>query len=376
VVPHTVPDLLARLVEHDTRNPQGDEQPLIALLRDWLAELGPEAITVERVPRQGLPALKDSAWVLARWGRPRLLINVHIDTVPANAGYSRPPHEPVIRDGRLYGLGSADTKGAAAALLVALAQVEPRDLGILFSGDEERASACIRQFLASDARRDIERVVVCEPTRLNLGVRHRGVFAGTVTTRGRGGHSSRADEMDRPIVTLARIAVALDQVGRQHLDKGPAGMKGLHMNVAALEGGVAFNVVPTQGALTFCLRPPPGTDMSAVRGAVDDAVATAAKVDRANVEWKATLDNPPFATRDPAAFSALGGAPAVDLDYWTEAALFAQAGIDAVVFGPGDIAQAHGPDEYVALDQLEGARAAFTSLLGAQQVAYPVARSS
>ncbi len=77
------------------------------------------------------------------------------------------------------------------------------------------------------------------------------------------------------------------------------------------------------------------------------------------------IDNPPFATRDLAAFRSLLGdavdAP-IDLGFWTEAALLAERGIDAVVFGPGDIAQAHAPDEWLSLDQLEGARRAFVAL--------------
>src|SRR5512143_3372854 len=113
--------LLAELIAHDTRNPEGDERPLAARLRDELAKRAPDA--VELVENQGR-----HAYVLARWGTPRVVLNAHIDTVPANAGWTGAPHVAYVENGRLYGLGSADTKGAIAAILAALDLARPRDL--------------------------------------------------------------------------------------------------------------------------------------------------------------------------------------------------------------------------------------------------------
>ena len=80
--------------------------------------------------------------------------------------------------------------------------------------------------------------------------------------------------------------------------------------------------------------------------------------------FNAAAANPSFATRDPAAFAALlGGAAPIDVDFWTEAALLAERGIDAVVFGPGSIEQAHAADEYVEISDLELARQTFSALL-------------
>ena len=84
------------------------------------------------------------------------------------------------------------------------------------------------------------------------------------------------------------------------------------------------------------------------------------------IEWEVRKENPAFSTRDLAAFEPLLGARArqpVDLAFWTEAALLSEAGIDAVVFGPGDIAQAHAADEFVTMADLEAAQAAFEQVL-------------
>jgi acetylornithine deacetylase len=114
------------------------------------------------------------------------------------------------------------------------------------------------------------------------------------------------------------------------------------------------------------LRPAPGT-------VVGDLLAEAGRRARAAtaphaIEWRVRKENPAFATRDIAAFESLLGARArqpVDLAFWTEAALLSEAGIDAVVFGPGDIAQAHAADEFVPLADLETAQAIFEQVLAA-----------
>ncbi|HEY6477058.1 MAG TPA: M20/M25/M40 family metallo-hydrolase, partial [Polyangia bacterium] len=126
-------DRLAELVSFDTQNPEGEERPLVHRLAGELAALG--ARTVDEV------AVGDHAYVYACFGDepPRLAVNVHLDTVPANSGYTAPPHLLVQRGDRLHGLGAADTKGAIAAVLEVLAERRPsRPVGILFSGDEER----------------------------------------------------------------------------------------------------------------------------------------------------------------------------------------------------------------------------------------------
>ena len=106
---------LAELISFDTRNPDGDERPLVHRLGAELRALG--AASVEEVD------VGDHAYVYARFGAgdPRLVLNAHVDTVPANEGYTSPPHLLVRRGDRLHGLGTADIKGAIAAILEALA---------------------------------------------------------------------------------------------------------------------------------------------------------------------------------------------------------------------------------------------------------------
>ncbi|HZL20925.1 MAG TPA: M20/M25/M40 family metallo-hydrolase [Polyangia bacterium] len=355
-------DRLAELVSFDTQNPAGEERPLVHRLAVELAALGARAVDEVEVG--------DHAYVYARFGgdAPALVINAHIDTVPANSGYSSPPHLLVRRGDRLHGLGTSDIKGAIAGVLEALsAGPVKRPVGVLFSGDEERGGSCIRAFLDSPAARGIERAIVCEPTRCRVGIRHRGIGAATATLQGPGGHSSLVDQLLNPVAVLARAAVALDDMGAAHKGQGPAGFEGIHLNVAALDGGIAFNVVPTKATLSFSLRPAPGAGAAQLDGLLAEAerrVRAAAAPHP--IVWEVVTSSPPFETRDLAAFASfLGGVidGPVDLGFWTEAARFAERGIDAVVYGPGDVAQAHAADEFVAIAELETAHAVFAAVL-------------
>jgi len=359
-------ELLARLIQHRTTNPGGDEPGLCRALGAMLAERGAEDVAVELVPRPDGDGT--GAYVYARFGAapPRLLLNAHIDTVPINRGWTRDPFGGESEGGNLYGLGSADTKGAVAAALCALERERPDGMAFLFSGDEEHGASCMRAFLLSPRAAGIERALVSEPTSRRAVVRHRGVAAARVEVTCVGGHSSRADSMPRPMVALARLAVELDELARRWIDRGPPDMTGLCMNIAGFEGGVAFNVVPDRAAMTFSYRPPPGCDRIELDRDLTQAVARAALEEGPAVRITHIMDRGAFGTANAEAFRPLLGDQLMDaagtLDFWTEAAVLAEVGIDAVVIGPGDVAQAHAADEHVAIADLEWATEVYTEV--------------
>jgi len=231
-----------------------------------------------------------------------------------------------VTSDRVIGLGSADTKGAIAATLTALDSVKPHNVGVLFSGDEERSGTCIRHFLTTEWAKVIQQAIVCEPTGRSVGVKHRGCVAYVAEVQGKGGHSSGADFMPRPIVTMAKLAVSLDELAHRRLDLGPPDMKGLCLNVASIEGGVAFNVVPNQAALTFSIRPAPGFDAESFEAEVLDHARRTGQ----NVQLRAVLNLVPFGNRNPEPFrKLLGHLPEreITVPFWTEAAMFIYCGL-------------------------------------------------
>lgn len=359
----TAAEILSELVAFPTQQAgpdgiSGDERRICDHLAPMLrARAADEVIVGDAMRSDGKPG----AYIFARWGTPRRIINAHIDTVPANAGWSRDPWTPHIEGGRLYGLGSADTKGAIAATLVALERRKPRDVGVLFSGDEEAGSAVMHAFLASPHARAIQQAIVCEPTARTAGTSHRGVIAQYATLEGQGGHSSKADFMPKPMVQLAKLALALDEMGRMRLHDGPAGMTGTCMNISGFAGAVAFNVIPQRARVDWSLRPYPGFD----RAAWDrDVSERAAAVDK-DILIVSTIDHTPFAC-DVLADAVRPFVTRIgSLDFWTEAALYQEHGIDAIVVGPGDIGRAHAADEYVPLEDLDWAVELYSRLLTA-----------
>ncbi len=343
-------DLLARLVAVPTVNPGGDERRLGELCLAELRRHAPDD--------SGLESVGDHAFVWARYGEPTLGVNVHLDTVPVNAGWTRDPFTLREEGDRLYGLGTADTKGAIAAVLTALAEERPADTLILFSGDEELGGSCVRAFAPRIGK--LQRIIVCEPTSCRAGTRHRGIVTLEAHLRGEGGHSSRADIQPAPVAELARVAVAWHGWGVARRDDGPEGFRGMCFNVAKLDGGVAFNVIPDAAMLTVSFRPPPGADAPALVAELTELATRTVP----GVDIHIRLLNASFATRDLAGFRPLLGVAAdapVDLGFWTEAAIWSAAGVDAVVFGPGDIARAHAPDEWVPAGDVTAAAAAFAA---------------
>lgn len=350
--------ILRDLIAYRTENPGGNEMALCSHLGELLESHSPDFIDLAPVYREG----SFGGYVFARWGQPKLIINVHVDTVPANNGWTRDPFDALVTEDRVVGLGAADTKGAIAATLIALEQIgsPPTDFGVLFSGDEERGSTVVRAFLQSPNATGIERAIVCEPTSRRMGIRHRGVRAYVANVEGKGGHSSKADFMPKPIVTMSKLAVEIDELGKSYLDTGPDDMKGVCMNVAGLDGGVAFNVVPDHASLSWSLRPYPGFDQAAYDAAQQ---ACLERVDPA-ITMERMIGHAPFACKDPDWFAArLPGVEATPLDFWTEAAILSEHGIDAVVVGPGDIAHAHAADEEVTLADLGWAIELFTGAI-------------
>jgi len=351
-------DWLAKLVAFDTRNGTGDEVACADFMRGALAAHAPDKIIFETAARSR--GKSDSAYVLAEWGAPKVLLNVHIDTVPSGEGWT---HDPLTlrREGdRLIGLGSSDIKGAAACILAAMETQTPKDVAVLFSGDEEHGSEVMLKVIKRGHYSQAPLAIVCEPTNCEVGRRHRGMLAFSADFKGKGGHSSLSDVTAAPMLEAARLSAAIGEYGQEHKDFGQDPYKGLCVNIGDIKGDGAYNVIPTHAKLWVSLRPPPGDSVAAREAdirAIADKVALGTELDK-------IVGMQPFATKDMSAFKPIfGDTPEVDLPYWTEAALLSEAGVNAVVYGPGDVDQAHKPNEYVTKTQLSEAMKVYSRAL-------------
>lgn len=348
--------ILTELVGFDTRNGTGDEPACVDWLAERLGRFHPDKLINQKVPRKhGKP---DSAYVLAVWGQPKLLLNVHIDTVPSGQGWLADPLGLRKEADRVIGLGACDIKGATACILSALSRTTPHNVAVLLSGDEEQGSEIMPQVIKAGHLKGVEAAIVCEPTGCQVGKRHRGMLAVKADFFGPGGHSSLADTIEAPLLKAARLADAIGAYGEANLDFGTAPYQGLCTNIGGVRSDGAYNVIPTTASLQFSMRPPPGDN---VKSRESDLHEIASRYG-AKVETLVAFE--PFATQDIRVFKRLFPShDFVDLPYWTEAAMVSEAGINAVVFGPGYIEQAHQPEEWVSYEQLETATATYEAAL-------------
>jgi acetylornithine deacetylase len=306
--------------------------------------------------------------MLAVRGTPTRVFNVHLDTVPSSEAWSADPLKLRVTDEKAIGLGACDIKGAAAGLIVA-AQRTDGDAAFLFSTDEEANDArCIAAFLASG--HGFTEAIIAEPTRCEAVLAHRGIASVLMRFRGAAGHASGANAIHANALHHAMRwgAQALDLVeAESHRRFG--GLTGLRFNIGKVEGGIKANVIAPSAEVRFGFRPLPSHDIDELH-----ARFRACATEDAFGHYEETFRGPPLpagdvahaeerrlAARDLA--DELGLPIGNAVDFWTEASLFSAAGLTAFVYGPGDIAQAHTADEWVALDQLERYTASMIRIL-------------
>ncbi|MEO7432525.1 MAG: acetylornithine deacetylase [Dokdonella sp.] len=358
----TVLQHLEALVAFDTRNPPreigtgGIFDYLRAHLRDFRID----------VVDHGAGAVS----MLAVRGAPRRVFNVHLDTVPSSPAWSADPHVLRVTDDRAIGLGACDIKGAAAGLLAAAAATTA-DAAFLFSTDEEANDPrCISAFLASD--HSFAEAVIAEPTQCEAVLAHRGIASVLMKFRGSAGHASGTDAMRANALHHAMRwgGGALAFVESQAHERF-GGLTGLRFNVGKVEGGIKANMIAPSAEVRFGFRPLPSMSIDGLHDCFR-SIASADVIESYQETFRGPcLPGGEGADAETRRLQARDLADALDLpignavDFWTEASLFSAAGLTSIVFGPGDIAQAHTADEWVALDQLASAAASYQRLLGA-----------
>ncbi|GGY56635.1 acetylornithine deacetylase [Parvularcula lutaonensis] len=301
--------------------------------------------------RRGLPGfvvnvrdLGDGCLIIeARRGETGTLFNVHLDTVPVAPGWSHDPHVLTRAEDRAFGLGVCDTKGAAGVLF-ALAQHTDEPMHLLLTTDEEAGkSRCIRTYLEDSTEARL--AVVAEPTDCLARTEHRGIFSGVARFEGESAHASDTGRRSAVHDAARMIAAALDLPGAAES----------RLNFGRIEGGVKANMVAAEAEVQFGFRNRPGTEhrdlLRQISGLAGGArfeerfVGPALPHDRDGASGRAQAEAQALASR-------LGLPLGAPVDFWTEASLFAEAGIPAIVLGAGSIRQAHNADEFVTYGQL------------------------
>ena len=361
-------DLARTLVRMNTVSRESNLE-LIHFIRDELAAHGVRsALTFDDAGR------KANLFATVGEGKPAgVIVSGHTDTVPWDGqDWSFDPLGAELRDGRLYGRGSADMKsfiGLAVAQVPAyLAADLPFAVHLAFSYDEETGCFGVPRLIDEMRERGVRPLacIVGEPTGMLPALAHKGVYRWRCCVKGHAAHSSQTPASVNAIEIGARVVGKLADMSERFRDQEPR-YAGFDVpfstgSVCLIQGGIADNIVPEDCGFTYEFRNLPGADVERMQGEVRAFAATLepgmrAVAPEAGIRFETICGVPAFLARedDPAVVLAarLSGADETTLvAFGTEAGFFQKAGIPTVVCGPGHIAQAHQADEYVSLAQL------------------------
>lgn len=312
------------------------------------------------------------------------VLSGHTDVVPVDGQrWTSDPFVPVVRDGRLYGRGTADMKAYLGVILDRLPALAAARLNepvhLAFSYDEEIGcfgGAQIAEALGAWAEPPTT-CIVGEPSSMRVIAAHKSSNLVELVFRGRSAHSSLTPEGVNAIEYAAKAISAIRDLADARRIDGPFDdayvVPWTTAGVNMVSGGIATNTVPELCRVHCDFRTIGSDDPASV---IDEITRRAREIETemraenpaASVEVNVLATVPSLeSSREGPAYvlaTALGGITSPDkVTYGTEAGQFADAGIDAVVCGPGDIAQAHAADEYVALDQILACEAFVDALI-------------
>ncbi|MGB5224849.1 MAG: acetylornithine deacetylase [Arenicellales bacterium] len=334
---------------------------VVELLAEWLQELN---FTVEIIPLKNHPEKANLVATLGR-GQGGLVLAGHTDTVPYDENlWNYNPLALTEAGNRLYGMGSSDMKGFFALAITAARIFSIDDLKeplvIVATADEESTMHGARE-LAASGRLQARRVLIGEPTGLRPVHMHKGMMMESVHLHGCSGHSSdpalgnnAMEGMHSVIAEILRWRTELQQRFQNPDFKVPFPT----LNLGRIAGGDNPNRICGDCELHFDLRPLPGMVAEDLLEELTPRLQSAIRQSGLQLALRPLMESvPPFASDNGSAIVAaaekLTGSSAESAAYSTEAPFFQNIGLDAVVLGPGDIAQAHQPDEFLALDRLQ-----------------------
>ena len=293
----------------------------------------------------------------------RILLAPHMDTVTV---ISRDQFVPRLRHGRIYGRGACDTKGSIASMLSALTALarspaRPRATEIVFAGliDEEHAQSGSRALAASGFKADL--AIIGEPTRLRVVTAHKGSLWLHLETRGKAAHGACPDLGRNAVHEMARAVDLLQTDYARQLKRRRHPLLGCAtVSVGSIQGGTQPNIVPSHCQASVDRRTLPGETPASVRRELA-ALFRHHKLRVSIADEKVSPCHPlETSAKLPLVrqfLQAAGQKAPTGVNYFCDASVLAQAGVSSIVFGPGDIAQAHTADEWIAVKSLQGATA-------------------
>jgi acetylornithine deacetylase len=357
---------LIRLPSISSTDPRDDQSNIavIEILAEWLEALGFDVRII--------PLSPSKSNLVATLGGPAsasgLVLSGHTDTVPFDdERWSSDPFQLTEKNHRLYGLGSADMKSFFGIALEAVKIFDSRQfkapLVMIATADEESTMAGARCLLEQGIQ--LGRVaVIGEPTSLRPVRMHKGVMMELIRVRGESGHSSNPALGASALEGMHRVLTELLQWRRELQDANRNPMFEVDvptLNLGSIRGGDSPNRICAHCETSIDIRPLPGMELAALRESLNQRLRHVLADDpRLSLSIDSLFEGiPAFETASDSTFvrtcESLTGHPAQAVAFATEAPFLSRLGMETVIIGPGSIDQAHQPDEFLPMDQINPA---------------------
>jgi acetylornithine deacetylase/succinyl-diaminopimelate desuccinylase family protein len=359
--------LAQKMVRINSENPPGKEKELADFMADMLKASGLEVLEYDFKPKRPNVVAVYSSGSNAR----SLIFNGHLDTVPFGdlEKWSANPLSGAIKEGRLYGRGSADMKSSIAAFMAALDAIMKSkvklagNIIIALTSDEEESCVGAKDILEKGYRASA--AIVGEPSDLQINIAHKGFARFNLITFGKLAHASKPDEGINAIYKMSKAVSRLEEIARSY-----SGLRSSHpilggptLSVGIIKGGVKDNIIPDSCEITIDRRLLPGQFPQDVEDELERELAKIAK-DDPQFKYKLELYNSqPASETDPseevvettrkAIKEVVNSEPKVEgMPATTEMSHFVKAGIPTIIMGCGDIKMAHTIDESLPVQQV------------------------
>ena len=363
-------EVLSQLIAFDTTSRHSNLE-LIDYVREALKPFGIDVeLTFDRNRKKA-----NLFATLGGGSGPGIVLSGHTDVVPVDGqDWSLDPFQPEIRGEKMFGRGTCDMKGYLAACLTKIGDILEADLAtpvhFAFSYDEEVGCLGVTGLLEELKKKPVQprACIIGEPTSMGVIRAHKGMLFKRCCIHGRSAHSSLVDQGVNAITVAAKIIANIDNIQKRIQAEGPfdSGFNPpyttLHSGV--IRGGTVNNIIPSYCEFEFEIRNLPEQPTGPLFREVEDfGKSLLPDMHRisgeTDIDWQSIAEYPGMDTPEDekliAEVTGLLGIPAAPgkVSYGTEGGHFQSAGIPTIICGPGNIEQAHKPDEFIDLDQLD-----------------------
>lgn len=366
---YTPREMIDALIAFDTTS-RNSNLALINFVRDYLSAHGVESTLIH-------DETGEKANLFATIGPEvdgGVVLSGHTDVVPVDGqDWSSDPFQVDERDGRLYGRGTADMKSFSAIALALLPRMQAaglqKPIHLALSYDEEVGCIGARSLAEhlGGLKSRPQAVIVGEPTDMKAVDAHKGGNSFYTSVHGLEGHSSATQDGVNTIFYAAQLIGFLQNLAEemkqeQYNERFNPPYTTVH--VGTIQGGTALNIIPKETKFVWEFRDVPGHDPAATLQRFEDFAQNEvlpqmrAVYDKADIVTEQRAKIPPLlpeegSTAEALVLALIGSNQTYAVSYGTEAGLFQGAGVPTVVCGPGNIREAHKPDEYVELSQID-----------------------